>query len=79
MEKGVQDVVQHRPLPDDPDGASRDNKPYFVLRGANNEILGTSETYSGDIAREVGINSTKKNAPTALPDMRQHIEAVAFE
>jgi uncharacterized protein len=44
---------------------SRDNKPYFVLRGANSEILGTSETYSGDIARELGISSTKKNAPTA--------------
>jgi uncharacterized protein YegP (UPF0339 family) len=44
---------------------SRDNKPYFVLRAANNEVLGTSETYSSEVARENGIASTKENAPTA--------------
>lgn len=44
---------------------SKDNKPYFVLRGANNEVLGASETYSSEAARENGIASTKENGPTA--------------
>lgn len=43
-------------------------KPMFNLKAANGEIIGTSETYSSDAAREGGIASVKTNGPTATTD-----------
>jgi uncharacterized protein YegP (UPF0339 family) len=40
-------------------------KPYFVLKGANGEPLGTSEAYSSSSARDQGIETVKKTAPMA--------------
>lgn len=40
-------------------------KPYFVLKGANGEPLGTSEAYSSTSARDQGIEAVKRTAPTA--------------
>lgn len=40
-------------------------QPYFVLKAANGEPIGTSETYSSNSAMENGIKSVKENAPTA--------------
>jgi uncharacterized protein YegP (UPF0339 family) len=45
--------------------ASKANQPYFVLKAANNEIIGTSEMYSYEAARDGGIASVKANAPAA--------------
>ena len=39
--------------------------PYFVLKAANGEIIGTSEMYSTAAARDVGIAWVKMHAPTA--------------
>ena len=39
--------------------------PYFVLKAANGEVIGTSETYSSEAACKNGIESVKKNAPDA--------------
>jgi uncharacterized protein YegP (UPF0339 family) len=39
--------------------------PYFVLKAANGETIGKSETYSSKQAMETGITSVKTNAPTA--------------
>jgi uncharacterized protein YegP (UPF0339 family) len=39
--------------------------PYFTLRAANNEVIGTSESYSSTTARENGITSCKTNGPIA--------------
>jgi uncharacterized protein YegP (UPF0339 family) len=44
---------------------SKDDRPYFVLKAANGEIIGTSEMYSTKAAMEAGIDSVKKNGPTA--------------
>ncbi len=44
---------------------SKDNKPYFVLKAANGEVIGASETYSTVAARDNGIESCKQNGPTA--------------
>jgi len=44
---------------------SSTGQPYFVLRAANNEAIGTSEMYSSTAARENGIASCKANGPTA--------------
>lgn len=47
---------------------SNDDKPYFVLKAANGEILGTSEQYSSAAAMENGVQSVMANAPTAVVD-----------
>ena len=40
---------------------SKDDKPYFVLKAVNGEIIGTSEMYSSTSAAEKGIESCKAN------------------
>lgn len=44
---------------------SSKNEPYFVLKAANKEIIGTSEMYSSAASMENGIASVKTNAPGA--------------
>ena|SRR5581483_1507936 len=44
---------------------STSGQPYFVLKAANGEQIGRSETYSSTSAMENGIESVKKNAPDA--------------
>lgn len=44
---------------------SKANEPYFVLKGANGEIIGTSEMYSSVAARDNGIAACKRDGPTA--------------
>lgn len=43
-------------------------QPMFNLTAANGEIIGTSETYSSEAAREGGIASVKANGPGAPLD-----------
>jgi uncharacterized protein len=43
-------------------------EPYFVLRGANNEVIGTSEMYSSASAREHGLAAVKSSAAQAPLD-----------
>jgi len=45
--------------------ASANGKLYFVLKASNGEIIGTSEMYSSEAARDNGIASVKANAPDA--------------
>jgi uncharacterized protein len=45
---------------------SVNNQFYFVLKAANGEIIGVSETYTTKQARETGIAAVKKDAPVAL-------------
>lgn len=42
-----------------------DGSPYFVLKAANSQVIGTSETYSSTSSRDAGIEAVKKNAPGA--------------
>ncbi|WNL47920.1 YegP family protein [Dyella sp. BiH032] len=44
---------------------AKDGSPYFVLKAANGEPIGTSETYSSAGAREGGIEATKIVGPIA--------------
>jgi uncharacterized protein YegP (UPF0339 family) len=44
---------------------SKKDEPYFVLKAANGEIIGTSEMYSSSSAAEKGIESCKANGPSA--------------
>ncbi len=44
---------------------AKTGQPYFVLKAANGEIIGTSEQYSSPEAMEEGIRSVKNVGPTA--------------
>ncbi|HSD15305.1 MAG TPA: YegP family protein [Flavobacterium sp.] len=44
---------------------SKNGKPYFNLKASNGQIIGSSEMYESVAARENGIESVMKNAPTA--------------
>ena len=44
---------------------SKANQPYFVLKAATNEIIGTSQMYASEATRDAGIASVKANAPGA--------------
>jgi len=41
---------------------STSGKPYFNLKAANGEVIGTSEMYETEVARDHGIESVKTNA-----------------
>lgn len=36
-------------------------KPYFNLKAANNQVIGTSQLYASEASRETGIASVKEN------------------
>nr|WP_256365661.1 YegP family protein [Thioclava sp. JE_KL1] len=40
----------------------------FNLKATNGQVIGTSEAYSSEAARENGITSVKNNAPDAKLD-----------
>jgi uncharacterized protein len=44
---------------------SKNGKPFFVLKAANHEVIGQSEMYESESARDRGIQSVKTNAPAA--------------
>ncbi|MFM9947377.1 MAG: YegP family protein [Saprospiraceae bacterium] len=44
---------------------SEDGQHYFVLKARNHQIIGDSETYSTEEARDNGINSVMRLAPAA--------------
>jgi len=45
---------------------SKADEPYFVLKAGNGEIIGTSQMYSSEAARDNGIVSCKENGPSAV-------------
>lgn len=44
---------------------SSNGKPYFSLKASNGQIIGSSEMYESEAARDNGIASVKSNAPDA--------------
>jgi len=47
---------------------SSNGKYYFNLKASNGQIIGSSEMYESNSARENGIDSVTKNAPDATID-----------
>ena len=63
---GVESVKKNAPLPERYEKkVSVKKQPYFVLKAANHEIIGTSEMYTSESARDGGIASVVANAPNA--------------
>jgi uncharacterized protein len=48
--------------------ASTKGEPYFVLKAGNHQVIGTSQMYASEKARDNGIESCKTNAPSAAVD-----------
>jgi len=65
-ENGIASVKKNAPLDERYERlTAKNNAPYFVLKAANHEIIGQSEMYSSEAARDKGIESVKANAPEA--------------
>ena len=65
--KGIASVQANSPLDERYDRkVAKDGKPYFNLKAANHQIIGTSEQYNTEAAREKGIASVKSNGPTTV-------------
>ncbi|MBI1394100.1 MAG: DUF1508 domain-containing protein [Alphaproteobacteria bacterium] len=47
---------------------STNGKPFFVLKAANHQVIGNSEMYESEDARENGIRSVMASAPDATVD-----------
>jgi uncharacterized protein YegP (UPF0339 family) len=45
--------------------SSTSGRPYFVLRAANDQIIGTSQMYASKEAMHKGMASVRQNAPVA--------------
>lgn len=48
--------------------AGKDGAPYFTLKAGNGQVIGQSQMYSSEKARDGGIDSVKANGPTAVVD-----------
>ncbi len=46
----------------------KDGSPYFTLKAANGQVIGQSQMYSSESARDNGIQSVMTNAPSATVD-----------
>jgi len=73
-EKGIESVRSNASIDARFDRmTSNDKKPYFTLKGANGEVIGTSEQYSSDAAMEAGIKAVQANAPSMTVDDRTQL------
>jgi uncharacterized protein len=64
--KGIESVRENAPIDARYERKNASNgQPMFNLRAGNQQVIGTSETYSSTAARETGINAVKKEAPSA--------------
>ena len=48
--------------------SSTKGEPYFVLKAGNHQVIGQSQMYASEKARDGGIDSCKNNAPGAKVD-----------
>ncbi|MEO6973310.1 MAG: YegP family protein [Rhodoferax sp.] len=48
--------------------AGKDGSPYFTLKAGNGQVIGQSQMYSGEKARDGGIESCQANGPDAVID-----------
>lgn len=65
-ENGIESVKKNSP--DDAryeKNTSKNGKYYFNLKAGNGQIIGSSEMYESTAGRDNGIESVKKNGPTA--------------
>ncbi|MGJ7030497.1 YegP family protein [Niabella hirudinis] len=65
-DNGIESVKKNAPDDSNYDRKTSSNeKPFFNLKAGNGQVIGKSELYESEAARENGIASVKKNAPEA--------------
>ena len=65
-QNGIESVKTNAPMAERYEKlASKKGEPYFVLKAGNHQVIGKSEMYSSESARDSGIASVKKSAPGA--------------
>lgn len=63
---GIESVRKNSPLDERYERKETANGGFmFNLKAANNQVVGTSETYTTEAARDKGIASVKANGPVA--------------
>ena len=68
-EDGIESVKKNSVLDERYERRNSSNgKPMFNLKASNGQVIGTSELYSSESARDGGIASVKANGPTAVVD-----------
>ncbi len=68
-ENGIESVKKNSGDDDRYDRKTASNgSPYFNLKAGNGQIIGSSEMYSSEAARDNGIESVKTNGPDAEVD-----------
>lgn len=64
VQKNCTDDIRYERL------TAKNGKPYFNLKAANHQVIGTSQLYSSDQSREKGIDSVKNNGvSTTIKDL----------
>lgn len=65
--KGIASVQQNGPsLANFEKRTASNGESYFVLKAANGQTIGTSETYKTEAARDNGIASVQANSPSTV-------------
>jgi len=49
----------------------KDGSPYFTLKAGNGQVIGQSQMYASEKARDDGIASCKSNGPGAVTDAQR--------
>lgn len=72
---GIESVKKNAPTAERYDKLiSKTGKFYFTLKAANNQVIGNSEMYESETARDNGIASLMKNPPSAVvADLAWHL------
>ncbi len=66
-QKGIESVRNNGPLEERFERkVSAKGEPYFSLKAANGQLIGTSEMYSSEAARDGGIRSVMSNSPSTV-------------
>ena len=66
-EGGIASVQANSPLDERYDRkTSASGKPFFTLKAGNHQVIGTSEMYSSEAARDKGIASVQANGATTV-------------
>lgn len=80
-EKGVESVKKNSPLDERYERKETiSGKPMFNLKASNGQVIGTSESYNSEAARDNGIETVKKNAPVAeIADQATNDREAEFE
>lgn len=75
-ENGVESVKKNSPDDNRYERKTSSNgKFHFNLKATNGQVIGSSELYESESARDQGIESVKKNAPAATVEDQTEVTA----